>query len=152
MQPHGMDKIEYYVCTNPGMLPDTLGKVASGGELSCLSLAIQMITAQRGATSTLLFDEVDVGIGGATAALVGQMLRKLGDRLQIFCVTHQPQVASHAHHHFLVEKQMGDAETFSHMIQLSESEKINGIAHMLGGLTITEQTRSHTRELLGMSN
>ncbi len=150
MQPHGMDKIEYYVCTNPGMLPDTLSKVASGGELSRLSLAIQMITAQRGATPTLLFDEVDVGIGGATAALVGQMLRKLGERLQIFCVTHQPQVASHAHHHFLVEKQMSDAETFSHVTQLSESEKINEIARMLGGLTITEQTRSHARELLGM--
>ena len=150
MQPHGLDKIEYYVCTNPGMLPDTLMKVASGGELSRLSLAIQMITAQRGATPTLLFDEVDVGIGGATAALVGQMLRKLGERLQIFCVTHQPQVASHAHHHFLVEKQMSDAETFSHMTQLFESEKVNEIARMLGGLTITEQTRSHARELLGM--
>lgn len=151
MQPHGMDKIEYYVCTNPGMLPDTLSKVASGGELSRLSLAIQMITAQRGATPTLLFDEVDVGIGGATAALVGQMLRKLGERLQIFCVTHQPQVASHAHYHFLVEKQMNDAETFSHMTQLSETEKVNEIARMLGGLTITEQTRSHARELLGMA-
>ena len=150
MQPHGLDKIEYYVCTNPGMLPDTLMKVASGGELSRLSLAIQMITAQRGATPTLLFDEVDVGIGGATAALVGQMLRKLGERLQIFCVTHQPQVASHAHHHFLVEKQMSDAETFSHMTQLFESEKVNEIARMLGGITITEQTRSHARELLGM--
>lgn len=150
MQPHGLDKIEYYVCTNPGMLPDTLMKVASGGELSRLSLAIQMITAQRGATPTLLFDEVDVGIGGATAALVGQMLRKLGERLQIFCVTHQPQVASHAHHHFLVEKQMSDAETFSNMKQLFESEKVNEIARMLGGLTITEQTRSHARELLGM--
>ena len=150
MQPHGLDKVEYYVCTNPGMLPDTLMKVASGGELSRLSLAIQMITAQRGSTPTLLFDEVDVGIGGATAALVGQMLRKLGERLQIFCVTHQPQVAAHAHHHFLVEKQMSDAQTFSHVMQLSEPEKVNEIARMLGGLTITEQTRSHARELLGM--
>lgn len=151
MQPHGLDRIEYYVCTNPGMLPDTLMKVASGGELSRLSLAIQMITAQRGLTPTLLFDEVDVGIGGGTAALVGQWLRKLGERLQIFCVTHQPQVASHAHHHFLVEKQIHDAQTFSRMTELSESEKVNEIARMLGGLTITEQTRSHAKELLSMS-
>jgi len=152
IQPHGLDRIEYYVCTNPGMLPDTLMKVASGGELSRLSLAIQMITAQRGLTPTLLFDEVDVGIGGGTAALVGQWLRKLGERLQIFCVTHQPQVASHAHHHFLVEKQVHDAQTFSRMTALSESEKVNEIARMLGGLTITEQTRSHAKELLSMSS
>ncbi len=148
MQPHGLDKVEYFVCTNPGMMPDTLQKVASGGELSRLSLAIQMITAQRGSTPTLLFDEVDVGIGGATAALVGQMLRKLGDRLQIFCVTHQPQVASCAHQHFLVEKQMSDSETFSRMTLLHDADKVKEIARMLGGLTITEQTLSHARELL----
>lgn len=148
MQPHGLDKVEYFVCTNPGMMPDTLQKVASGGELSRLSLAIQMITAQRGSTPTLLFDEVDVGIGGATAALVGKMLRKLGERLQVFCVTHQPQVASSAHHHFLVEKQMSDSETFSKMTQLHEADKVKEIARMLGGLTITEQTLSHARELL----
>ena len=149
MHAHGLDKIEYYVCTNPGMLPDTLTKVASGGELSRISLAIQMITAQRGCTPTLLFDEVDVGIGGATAALVGQMLKNLGERLQIFCVTHQPQVAAYAHHHFRVEKQMNDKETFSRVMVLSEAEKVNEIARMLGGLTITDQTRSHARELLG---
>ncbi len=150
MQPYGLDKVEYYVCTNPGIPPDTLMKVASGGELSRLSLAIQMVTAQRGSSPTLLFDEVDVGIGGGTAALVGQMLRKLGERLQIFCVTHQPQVASCAHHHFLVEKQMSESATFSRMRLLTETEKVNEIARMLGGLTITEQTRSHARELLGV--
>lgn len=148
MHPHGLDKVEYYVCTNPGMLPDALNKIASGGELSRISLAIQMITAQRGTTPTLLFDEVDVGIGGATAALVGQMLRNLGERLQIFCVTHQPQVASCAHHHYRVEKQMSDSATFSRVLLLSETDKVNEIARMLGGLTITEQTRSHARELL----
>lgn len=151
MQSHGLDKVEYLVCTNPGQLPDTLSKIASGGELSRISLAIQMITAQRGLTPTLLFDEVDVGIGGATAALVGQMLRKLGERLQIFCVTHQPQVASCAHHHYRVEKQMSDTATFSRVDLLSQQEKINEIARMLGGLTITDQTRSHARELLGIS-
>ncbi|MFC3909768.1 DNA repair protein RecN [Legionella dresdenensis] len=148
MQPHGLDKVEYKVCTNPGMAPDTLAKIASGGELSRISLAIQMITAQRGATPTLLFDEVDVGIGGATAALVGQLLRRLGERLQIFCVTHQPQVASSAHHHFMVEKNSDNNQTFSRIIKLGQTERIDEIARMLGGLTITEQTRSHAKELL----
>lgn len=148
MQAHGLDKVEYKVCTNPGMPPDTLSKIASGGELSRISLAIQMITAQRGSTPTLLFDEVDVGIGGATAALVGQLLRQLGERLQVFCVTHQPQVASYAHHHFVVEKHSDNEQTFSTIIALTSCEKIDEIARMLGGITITEQTRSHARELL----
>ena len=151
MQAHGLDKIEYIVCTNPGMIPDTLAKVASGGELSRIGLAIHVITAQRGATPTLLFDEVDVGIGGATAALVGQLLRRLGERLQVFCVTHQPQVASCAHHHFMVEKESNHEQTFSRVVALTEPNKIDEIARMLGGLTITEQTRSHARELLEQS-
>ena len=148
MQPHGLDKLEYHVCTNPGMAPDTLAKVASGGELSRISLAIQMIAAKRGATPTLLFDEVDVGIGGATAALVGQLLRSLGERLQLFCVTHQPQVAACAHHHFMVEKHTDNEQTFSRVIPLADVEKVDEIARMLGGLTITEQTRSHAHEFL----
>ncbi|QDP71638.1 DNA repair protein RecN [Legionella israelensis] len=151
MQSHGLDKIEYKVCTNPGASPDALAKIASGGELSRISLAIQMITAQRGATPTLLFDEVDVGIGGATAALVGQLLRKLGQRLQVFCVTHQAQVASAAHHHFMVEKRNENQQTYSKIISLPESERIKEIARMLGGLTITEQTLSHARELIAES-
>ena len=151
MHPHGLDKVEYSVCTNPGMIPDTLAKVASGGELSRIGLAIHVITAQRGATPTLLFDEVDVGIGGSTAALVGQLLRKLGERLQVFCVTHQPQVASSAHHHFMVEKESNHEQTFSRVIALGGPDKIDEIARMLGGLTITEQTRSHAKELLVQS-
>lgn len=148
MQAHGIDKIEYKVCTNPGMQPDSLNKIASGGELSRIGLAIQMITAQQGSTPTLLFDEVDVGIGGATAALVGQMLRKLGERLQVFCVTHQPQVAASAHNHFMVEKQSDNTQTFTRISLLQSTEKIEEIARMLGGLKITEQTLSHAKELL----
>ncbi len=151
MQAHGLDKVEYKVCTNPGMAPDSLTKIASGGELSRISLAIQMITAQRGTTPTLFFDEVDVGIGGATAALVGQMLRKLGERLQVFCVTHQPQVAASAHHHFVVEKHSDNEQTFSQIVPLRHLDKVDEIARMLGGLTITEQTRSHAKELLTQS-
>jgi DNA repair protein RecN (Recombination protein N) len=148
MQVHGMDKVEYKVCTNPGMELDALNKVVSGGELSRISLSIQMITAQRGPTPTLLFDEVDVGIGGATAALVGQMLRQLAERLQVFCVTHQPQVAAAAHNHFMVEKRSDNKETFTSITLLQNHEKIDEIARMLGGLKITDQTRSHAQELL----
>lgn len=149
MQAHGLDKIEYKVCTNPGMLPDALHKIASGGELSRISLAIQMITAQRGATPTLLFDEVDVGIGGATAALVGRLLRTLGERLQVFCVTHQPQVAASAHHHFVVAKHSDNEQTYTDVQFLPDlNQRKEEIARMLGGLTITGQTLSHAKELL----
>lgn len=151
MHVHGFDKVEYKVCTNPGMQPDSLAKIASGGELSRISLAIQMITAQRGATPTLLFDEVDVGIGGATAALVGQMLRHLGERLQVFCVTHQPQVASAAHQHYLVEKHSDNKQTVTQITLLNANEKIQEIARMLGGLIITEQTKTHAKELLSQN-
>lgn len=147
-QASGVDKVEYKVCTNPGMQPDALNKIASGGELSRISLAIQLITAQRGATPTLLFDEVDVGIGGATAALVGRMLRNLGDRLQVFCVTHQPQVAASAHNHYRVEKLTEQEQTYTRMTELDASGKIDEIARMLGGITITDQTRSHANELI----
>jgi DNA repair protein RecN (Recombination protein N) len=152
MQAFGLDKVEYKVCTNPGMEPDSLSKVASGGELSRIGLAIQMITAQRGSTPTLLFDEVDVGIGGATAALVGKMLRKLGERLQVFCVTHQPQVAASAHNHFMVEKESDHSQTTTNITLLKSTDKIDEIARMLGGLKVTEQTRSHAKELLDLSN
>ena len=152
MHEHGLDKVEYKVCTNPGMAADTLNKIASGGELSRINLAIQMVTAQRGATPTLIFDEVDVGIGGATAALVGQLLRRLGERLQVFCVTHQSQVASAAHHHFRVEKSSNQQQTYTTITALDEQEKINELARMLGGLTITEQTLRHAKELLEQSS
>ncbi len=146
---HGIDKVEYHVTTNPGLAPDTLAKIASGGELSRISLAIEMVTAQQGSTPTLFFDEVDAGIGGATAALVGQLLRDLGTRLQVFCVTHQPQVAACAHHHCKVSKTVVEAQTFSAMTQLDKQARIDEIARMLGGLTITDQTRKSAVELLG---
>ena len=148
---HGMDKVEYKVSINPGTRPDSLSKVVSGGELSRISLGIHMITAQRGATPTLLFDEVDVGIGGKTAALVGQWLRQLGDRLQLFCVTHQPQVAASAHHHFRVEKNTQNDQTFSQVYALKPEDRVHEIARMLGGLQITQQTCAHAEELLATS-
>jgi DNA repair protein RecN (Recombination protein N) len=148
MHTHGQDKVEYKVCTNPGMSLDNLSKIASGGELSRISLAIQMITAQRETTPTLLFDEVDVGIGGGTAALVGKLLRQLGSRLQVFCVTHQPQVAASAHYHFMVQKQSTENRTFTHIVSLDLHQRVDELARMIGGLTITEPSRSHAKELL----
>ena len=152
MHPHGMDRVEYLITTNPGASPAPLAKIASGGELSRISLSIHLITAQRGATPTLLFDEVDVGIGGATAMKVGQRLRELGERLQIFCVTHQPQVASCAHHHFRVSKFTENHETFSAIEYLNQEGRITEIARMLGGLSITEQTRNNAKELLNIND
>lgn len=148
MQPHGLDKVEYKICINPGMTVNSLAKVVSGGELSRISLAIEMITAQRNTVTTLLFDEVDVGIGGGTSALVGQLLRKLGDNRQVFCVTHQPQVAACAQQHFLVEKFYDNLNTYTNIRMLQPTERINEIARMLGGLTITTQTIKHAEELL----
>jgi len=150
MQAHGMDRVEYLIATNPGANLGPLAKVASGGELSRISLSIHLITAQRGATPTLLFDEVDVGIGGATAMKVGRRLRELGERLQIFCVTHQAQVASCAHQHFLVEKSTDGHQTFSNIQILDASGRVAEIARMLGGLEITEQTKKSAQELLGL--
>ncbi|MDF1677908.1 MAG: DNA repair protein RecN [Legionellaceae bacterium] len=148
MQPHGHDKVEYYVSTNPGVPPDALSKIASGGELSRISLAIQVITANRASTPTLFFDEVDVGIGGRTAARVGKLLRTLGERLQVFCVTHQPQVAASAHHHLVVKKHANQTHTFSEVTTLKPEEKVTEIARMLGGLHITDETRKHAKSLL----
>lgn len=148
MQPHGLDRVEYFVSTNPGMPPDALAKIASGGELSRISLAIQVITARRASTPTLFFDEVDVGIGGATAARVGQLLRTLGSRLQVFCVTHQAQVAAAAHHHMLVKKHSDNTHTFSEVLTLGSDDKIAEIARMLGGLHMNEETKNHAKALL----
>ena len=107
-----------------------------------------MITAQKSSTPTLLFDEVDVGIGGATAALVGQLLRQLGKRLQVICVTHQPQLASCANHHFNVTKHSTMHETVTELLALCDQARIHEIARMLGGLSITEQTLSHAKALI----
>lgn len=148
MHPHGLDRVEYFVSTNPGVPADALSKIASGGELSRISLAIQVITAKRAQTPTLFFDEVDVGIGGATAARVGQLLRTLGERLQVFCVTHQPQVAAKAHHHLVVKKHANETHTFSEVKTLTVDEKVSEIARMLGGLHITDETREHAKALL----
>ena len=144
----GLDDIEFTVSANAGQPCKPLAKVASGGELSRISLAIQMITAQQGRISTLIFDEVDSGVGGGIAEIVGKHLRLLGNDRQVFCVTHLPQVASQSHHHMRVQKQMENNQTTTQIQPLNEQERIEEISRMLGGIEITKQTRAHAKEML----
>ena len=146
--PYGHEDISFLVSTNPGQEPQPLAKIASGGELSRISLAIQVITAKTSAIPTLVFDEVDVGIGGATAEVVGNLLQELGERGQVLCVTHQPQVAAKGRQHLFVSKTAGKQTVSTRLQQLQASDKIEEIARMLGGIAITDQSRAHAREML----
>lgn len=154
MQPHahGREDIEFLISTNPGTPAQPLNKIASGGELSRISLAIQVVTAQTTATPTLVFDEVDVGIGGAVAEVVGNLLRELGSRGQVLCVTHQPQVASKGHQHFSVEKITEKKSVRTQLRKLADAEKIEEIARMLGGINVTAQSRAHAKEMLSFTH
>lgn len=144
----GYDKVEYWVSLNQGMDKKPLSKIASGGELSRISLAIQVLTAEKKAYPTLIFDEVDTGIGGAQAANVGQLLRRLGNHTQVFCVTHQPQVAANANQHFLVEKKVIKGQTMSSFKELSDKERATELARMLSGVKMTKETLMHAEKLL----
>lgn len=148
---NGKDKIEFLVSANPGLPPKPLAKVASGGELSRISLAIQVTTANDKTTPTLIFDEVDSGIGGGVAEIVGQKLRSLSHNRQVMCVTHLPQVAAQAHHHLYVEKNNKTDITSSSVRLLNDEERIEEIARMLGGVTITANTLAHAKEMLFQS-
>ncbi|RVU84501.1 DNA repair protein RecN [Leucothrix sargassi] len=145
---HGLDDIEFQVSANPGQPLKSLVKVASGGELSRISLAIQMIAAQKVTLPALIFDEVDTGIGGGTAEVVGQQLRKLGNSRQVLCVTHLPQVASQAHQHYKVTKIKGSTSTSTGMLTLKGDARIEEISRMMGGIEITDSTRALAREML----
>jgi len=145
---NGLDAVSFLVTTNPGQPLDALNKVVSGGELSRISLAISVITANKVATPTLIFDEVDVGISGPTAAAVGEMLRELGKSTQIACVTHLPQVAGCGHHQMRVVKQTDGRTTNTTMVALSENERVQELARLLGGNTISDNTVANAQELL----
>ena len=145
---NGSDDIDFLVSANPGQAPQALRKVASGGELSRISLAIQVISNNSRLIPTLVFDEVDAGIGGATAEIVGKLLQSLAPRHQVFCVTHLAQVASLANNHLQVQKSSSSDSTVTEVTELDESERIEEIARMLGGIQITEQSREHAREML----
>ncbi len=142
---HGMEKVEFYVTANPGMPLKPLAKIASGGELSRISLAIQVLGSRAQKVPTLIFDEVDVGIGGKVAEIVGRLLAELGVSRQVLCVTHLPQVAALANCQFSVMKEGGR----SRVLRIDGESRIEEIARMLGGLEITETTRKHAREMLG---
>jgi DNA repair protein RecN (Recombination protein N) len=148
---NGRDKIEFLVSANPGLPPKPLAKVASGGELSRISLAIQVTTSNDKTTPSLIFDEVDSGIGGGVAEIVGQKLRSLSHNRQVMCVTHLPQVAAQAHHHLYVEKNNKTDITSSSVKLLNDEERIEEIARMLGGVTITANTLAHAKEMLFQS-
>ena len=146
--PNGLENIEFLISTNPGEQAKPLAKIASGGELSRISLAIQVIAAKNSSISTLIFDEVDVGIGGATANVVGQLLRQLGEQGQVLCVTHQPQVAACAHHHLFVSKSTKKNSTHSQIETLLDADRTNEIARMLAGQKVTGTTLDHAKEML----
>lgn len=146
---HGLEQVEFLVAGHAGTTPRSLAKVASGGELARIALAISVIASSATATPTLIFDEVDSGIGGGVAEVVGRLLKRLGQDRQVLCVTHLPQVASQAAQHFQVSKgTIADGRTVSRILALPAAERVEEIARMLGGLEITATTRKHARELL----
>ena len=145
---HGLEQVEFLVAGHAGSTPRSLAKVASGGELARISLAISVITSKASFTPTLIFDEVDAGIGGAVAETVGKLLHQLGLSHQILCVTHLPQVAAQGNHHLKVSKSQSSEKTISNVQALGRTERVEEVARMLGGATITDTTRRHARELL----
>lgn len=146
--PNGLDELQFLVSTNPGQALRPLNKVVSGGELSRLSLAIQITTANNLGIPTLVFDEVDTGVGGATAEIVGKHLRELSHDAQVFCVTHLAQVAAQAHHHYKVDKRGHDTSVQTEISHLTELARIDELARMLGGIEMTRNTHEHAREML----
>ncbi len=148
----GLDKAAFYVTANKGQPPQPLAKVASGGELSRISLAIQVATAEIASLPTLIFDEVDVGIGGGIAEVVGKKMQQLGQHKQILSITHLAQVASHGHSHLQIEKQTHHEQTYTKVSELTTKQRIEELARMMGGLVVTEQTLNHAKEMLEIAH
>lgn len=148
---HGLEQVQYQVAANQGTPLRAMSKVASGGELARISLALQMVTSQYNAVPTLIFDEVDTGIGGAVADVVGHALRSLGQNRQVLAVTHLPQVAACGQQHWQVRKHNSKGQTVSEINVLAATDRVNEIARMLGGETITDTTRNHAREMLELA-
>ncbi len=144
----GLEKIDLFIQPNPGLPAQPLSKIASGGELSRISLAIQVVTMSRGTIPVMVFDEVDVGIGGATAEIVGKLLGQLARSAQILCITHQPQVAAQGDQHLLVRKYIVQGKTKTTLDKLDDEARVAEIARMLGGVDITSTTRNHAKEML----
>ena len=151
LTPNGADLVEFNLRSNLGQNAQPLAKIASGGELSRISLAVQVLTANKLSTPTIIFDEVDVGISGIAATTVGRLLRQLGNKCQVLCVTHLPQVASHGHQHFNVQKYVKDNQTETQMSLLSEQERVNALARLLGGSKITDAVLANAQEMLDLA-
>lgn len=151
LTPNGADFVEFNLRSNLGQNAQPLAKIASGGELSRISLAVQVLTANKLSTPTIIFDEVDVGISGIAATTVGRLLRQLGNKCQVLCVTHLPQVASHGHQHFNVRKYVKDNQTETQMSLLSEQERVNALARLLGGSKITDAVLANAQEMLSLA-
>ena len=147
---NGLETVEFLVAGHAGVEPRALNKVASGGELSRISLALHVTTAAQNTVPCMIFDEVDVGIGGSVAEVVGQLLKQLGSERQVLVITHLPQVAAQAAQHLQVSKTQANGATLSHIQALSKTERVEEIARMLGGIQITDTTRSHAKEMLGL--
>ena len=145
---NGTERCEFLVSANPGQPPRPLRKVASGGELSRISLAIEVAALGLDAIGTMVFDEVDTGIGGAVAEVVGQKLRRLGSQRQVLCVTHLPQVASQGHSQLRVSKASGEANTATVVEKLGTEERVAEIARMLAGLDVSDESLAHARQML----
>lgn len=146
--PTGLESVEFLISANPGQPAKPLAKVASGGELSRISLGIQVVTAQTSRVPTLVFDEVDVGIGGPTAEIVGRLLRQLGARGQVLAVTHLPQVAAQGHQHLFVRKEQSQSSTRTRIDQLDEAGRVHEVARMLGGVDLTAESLAHAKKLI----
>lgn len=151
LSPNGADFVEFNLRSNLGQNAQPLAKIASGGELSRISLAVQVLTANKLSTPTIIFDEVDVGISGPTATVVGRLLRQLGQKCQVMCVTHLPQVASHGNHHFNVQKWVENNQTETKMTLLTPAERVNALARLLGGSQITDAVRANAQEMLDLA-
>jgi DNA repair protein RecN (Recombination protein N) len=149
---YGLESVGFLVSSHKGIAPQPLAKVASGGELSRLSLAIQTVATQLSQVPTLIFDEVDAGIGGRVAEIVGRMLKQLGGRHQVMCITHLPQVAASADQQWQVSKSTANGKVLSRVSMLDRGQRVEEIARMLGGVRITETTRKHAAEMLGSKN
>lgn len=145
---HGKEKMQFLIKTNPDQELQALSKVISGGELSRLSLAAHLALAHRTTIPTLIFDEVDTGVSGSVAEKIGKLLRKLGNSYQVFCITHQPQVAAFGEHHLLVEKTVNENKSHTQIQLLNKQEKAREIARMLGGENITAKTLAHAKEVI----
>ena len=147
-QAQGVDTVTFLVSPNPGVKPEPLAKIASGGELSRISLCLQLATLETHSVPTLVFDEVDSGVGGAVAETVGQLLRRVGEHVQVLCVTHLPQVAAQAHNHLKVSKTVADNKTRTAIHRLKPTETRDEIARMLGGAKMTKKSQQHAQEML----